>query len=506
MTTLHLPKKTTYISSDAENRLMIQSIQRRSLLRVPPSSNPFAGGVAGVLLVLCLWLILGMRLVAEVPTYAVAEIPFDFYPEAINASGQMAGMFWPGGGAGRACLYSGGTFTNLGTLPGGDYSEATGINASGQVVGFSTTPIGDHAFLYSGGVMMDLGTLPYGDSSRATAINDAGQITGWSSTWQPGWFVHPVHAFIYFGGVMTDLGNIAPSYPTAWSEGYSINSSGQVVGWSDNDNLDAHAFLYSGGHMTDLGTLGGTESRATGINDSGTVVGWSNTTGDAATHAFKYAGGMTDLGTLPGDQDSRARAINSNGQIVGWSGWESVSSNPAFIYTDLTGMVQLDTHVIGDWRILDPFAINSAGQIGARGILEEPYTDTSVLLTPTGGPPHPAFFSGEVSVGNGIYYLQFPNGTPFGYYAYLTDPHFIYHFDMGYEYWFDANDGQGGIFFYDFASGHFFYTSPTFGFPYLYDFTLNTVLYYYPDPHNPGHYTTNPRYFYDFATGQIITM
>jgi N-acetylneuraminic acid mutarotase len=119
---------------------------------------------------------------------------------------------------------------------------------------------------------------------------------------------------------------------------------------------------------------------------------------------------------------------------------------------------------------------------------------------------HPAFFSGEVSLGNGIYYLQFPNGTPFGYYSYLTDPRFIYHFDMGYEYWFDANNADHGIFSYDFASSHFFYTSPSFPFPYLYDFSLNTVLYYYPDPNNPGHYTTNPRYFYNFATGQIITM
>ena len=119
---------------------------------------------------------------------------------------------------------------------------------------------------------------------------------------------------------------------------------------------------------------------------------------------------------------------------------------------------------------------------------------------------HPAFFSGEVSLGNGVYYLQFPNGNVFGYYAYLSDPHWIYHFDMGYEYWFDANDGHNGIYFYDFMSTHFFYTSPSFPFPYLYDFSLNTVLYYYPDPNNPGHYTTNPRYFYNFATGQIITM
>jgi len=121
-------------------------------------------------------------------------------------------------------------------------------------------------------------------------------------------------------------------------------------------------------------------------------------------------------------------------------------------------------------------------------------------------PGHASFFNGEIALGNGVYYLQFPNGTPFGYYSYLTDPYWIYHFDMGYEYWFDANDGHSGIYFYDNASTHFFYTSPSFPFPYLYDFTLNTVLYYYPDTNNPGHYTTNPRYFYNFASGQIITM
>ncbi len=118
---------------------------------------------------------------------------------------------------------------------------------------------------------------------------------------------------------------------------------------------------------------------------------------------------------------------------------------------------------------------------------------------------HPAFFAGEVSLGDGAYYLAFPDGTRFGYYSYLTDPNYIYHFDLGYEYVFDADDGNSGIYLYDFASDDFFYTSRTFPYPYLYDFSLNTVLYYYPDPNNLGHYTSNPRYFYDFATQTIIT-
>ena len=118
---------------------------------------------------------------------------------------------------------------------------------------------------------------------------------------------------------------------------------------------------------------------------------------------------------------------------------------------------------------------------------------------------HPAFFDGEVSVGNAVNYLAFSNGNFFGYYSYLADASYIYHFDLGYEYVFDANDGQGGVYLYDFASNTFFYTSPSFPFPYLYDFTLQTVLYYFPDTTSAGHYTTNPRYFANLSTGQIIT-
>ena len=116
----------------------------------------------------------------------------------------------------------------------------------------------------------------------------------------------------------------------------------------------------------------------------------------------------------------------------------------------------------------------------------------------------PAFFNGEVSLGNAVYYLAFTSGNYFGYYADLGND-YIYHFDLGYEYVFDAKDGNSGVYLYDFASNDFFYTSPAYPFPYLYDFGSNSVLYYYPSTNDPGHYTSNPRYFYDFATSSVIT-
>ena len=59
--------------------------------------------------------------------------------------------------------------TDLGTLRRLG-SSANGINASGQVVGDADTSSGDnHAFLYSNGTMTDLGTLPGGSESSHTA-------------------------------------------------------------------------------------------------------------------------------------------------------------------------------------------------------------------------------------------------------------------------------------------------------------------------------------------------
>ena len=119
---------------------------------------------------------------------------------------------------------------------------------------------------------------------------------------------------------------------------------------------------------------------------------------------------------------------------------------------------------------------------------------------------HASFFAGEAALSNGVYYLALPNGNPFGYYAYLPDSNYIYHFDAGYEYVFDANDGKGGVYFYDFTSGDWWYTGRQYPFPYIYDFGLSAFLYYFPDTNNAGHYTTNPRYFYNFTAGAIIAL
>lgn len=78
----------------------------------------------------------------------------------------------------RAHLFRAGTLIDLGTL-GGQNSEVRGINARGEVVGFSDTATGVvHAFVYRDGVMKDLGAIASPAHTFGEGINDGGAIAG----------------------------------------------------------------------------------------------------------------------------------------------------------------------------------------------------------------------------------------------------------------------------------------------------------------------------------------
>jgi probable HAF family extracellular repeat protein len=111
-------------------------------------------------------------------------------PTAINASGEVAGLYIDGGGTQpHAILYSNGHITELGSL-GGATSGAESLNNQGQVVGWATlagapgSPTYTQpqaAFLYENGQMYNLNSLlspgvPPLDLGVATGINNLGQI------------------------------------------------------------------------------------------------------------------------------------------------------------------------------------------------------------------------------------------------------------------------------------------------------------------------------------------
>lgn len=266
---------------------------------------------------------------------------------AINASGQVAGWTGPGSTGFQPASFTGGIHV-LGSLPGGDGTgQALGINNSGVIVGAANVG-GDHthAFRYQGGTMQDLGTLGGNlsgavyNESQAKAINAVGQIVGFSSFSPPSGGPGMItHAFLYQDGAMTDLGTLGKSV-SGVSEATAINSSGQIVGYSNSTGLGPfHAFLYDHGQMHDLGSLSNdpsADTQATGINDQAQIVGLS--IGNALhPDAFLYEHGhMYDLNDLvPRDSGWTlfgASAINDLGQIVG-EGQNPQGEDHAFLLT-----------------------------------------------------------------------------------------------------------------------------------------------------------------------------
>lgn len=257
---------------------------------------------------------------------------------------------------------------SLGTL-GSAYSNAAGINNTGQVVGYIENFPGIQGFVtgINGEGMMTLGS--FGDrTSDASNINNSGQVAGYYDFNGNMNF----HAFITGpnGVGMTDLGTLGGVY----SAGLSINNSGQVVGSSfTTSNKYEHAFITgpNGVGMTDLGTLNGKDaSFASDINNSGQVVGGSYVTSNGNPgHAFitgPNGVGMTDLGTLDGKENSYATGINDSGQVSGTSGNYGGADSRAFI-TGPNGDGMIDLGAMGgDWSIAT--GINNFGQvIGVAG-------------------------------------------------------------------------------------------------------------------------------------------
>jgi probable HAF family extracellular repeat protein len=204
------------------------------------------------------------------------------YASAINDTGQVIGNGHGAVGESARGFLNAGRATQLFDTFGGAWSQAYGINRSGQVVGAGATPNptgstpDEHAFLYQNGVMRDVGTLG-GNNSNARDINDAGQITGYSSItlrFEEYGYDRDTHAFLYERGTMKDLGTLGGTE----SMGFAINNAGVVVGESLlPENLARAAFVYARGRMTDLNTEvrlpeGWILVKALDINDKGQIL------------------------------------------------------------------------------------------------------------------------------------------------------------------------------------------------------------------------------------------
>lgn len=312
---------------------------------------------------------------------------------------------------------------DLGTLPNDDVSISTGINDSGQVVGYSfnSSNLRFRAFLWENGVMKELGTLG-GKESIAFDINNSGQVVGLSHTGkQDAYGSDMFHAFVWTKtNAMIDLTPNAAAQSTRaeginnagevifsqssqgflWKNGmrtelcrqktclfpYDINSSGLVVGTAEvvlaqycyggrggGCSVDAatRGHLWDKGDLINLGTIGDAKDRtnssmAVAINDKGQIVGEANN----RCVLWEKKDKIVELGAL-GDR-CIALDINNKGLIVARTDdYRNGGKSRALLWQKQQGLQDLNNFIPANsgWVLNEARSINNVGQIAGYGTI-----------------------------------------------------------------------------------------------------------------------------------------
>lgn len=330
-------------------------------------------------------------------------------PAALNSFGSVVGTAY--GGEYPTCAFHYDYLQKFIHEEGAVNSRAFGINATSMIVGdaFQVGPMEprSHATLWKDGIPMDLGVLKGQVYSRANGINAMGQVVGYSGLQRDS---TQSRAFVWSGQTgMTDIGTLGGAYAQA----YAINDAGYITGASQTQGMGpmvtTHAFIYRlptppyprFNRMVDLGALGGLSSYGMAINSYNHVVGYSTiTTGDERVHGFLHDGAkMIDLGSLGGPGNrwgsdvSVALGVNNYDQVVGYTYLPAIGDMPiqqvAFLWRrGVSGggqMINLNKLLFGDGKnylVFSATAINDNGQIVGTAYDLRNGSVRAVLLTP----------------------------------------------------------------------------------------------------------------------------
>ena len=219
---------------------------------------------------------------AKVYAYASVDYPGAAQSLVLDTDGTTAVggfVFDPGSATSptAAFTFAGGAYQTL-TVPGSTVSVATGINATGLIVGVYEDLAGvRRGFANNAGTFSNV-DFPGASNTQAIGVNDAGQIVGD--------YVDAAgveHGFVSNGGTFTTI-----DFPGATATvAAGINAAGDIVGqWLDATG--SQGFLLQAGVFTPINFPLATSTTAFGINDTGEIAGYYT---DAAgnTHGFVYA-------------------------------------------------------------------------------------------------------------------------------------------------------------------------------------------------------------------------
>jgi probable HAF family extracellular repeat protein len=285
------------------------------------------------------------------------------------------------------------TVTDLGTLPGGNFSQPFFINRNGVVSGSASLADGtQNAILWLNGRMSDIGTPGLGGpNSIAFVENENSQAVGEAetSTSDPngedfcGFGTHLICLpFLWQGATMIPLPTLGGNNGVAMA----ISKGGEVAGFAENSTPDPGCpvpqvlhflpVVWEKGVIHKLPTFAGDpDGVARQINDYGQVVGGSGTCATfnanflynlVPAHALLWEKGKaTDLGNLGGQTGlaggNIAYDINNEGQVVGVSDLPGDTTFHAFLWIRGTGMQDLGT-LSGDVASIS-ISINDTGSV-----------------------------------------------------------------------------------------------------------------------------------------------
>jgi probable HAF family extracellular repeat protein len=272
------------------------------------------------------------------------------------------------------------TITDLGTLPGTSLSIATGINDSGQIVGYANNATGSQSFLYSNGQMTPISDPVSG--VPAGGINNAGQIVS------QGEYINNSGQVVsqpFQIPVTTTVGGVTTTTMTTFMPA-GINDAGQILGIIQNIGSTTYpqdVGIYQNGKFFDITKalgLAHDSTYAMAINNAGSVLLGDYNAASGNTFVVLYnPNGTSQILPL---ESGKLPAMNDLGQIIGMNQLGNVLYSNG-TYTPLLSLLPPSSQSL--WQGLNPMAINDEGQIVGEGVTSNGQIH-AFLMTPTATP------------------------------------------------------------------------------------------------------------------------
>ncbi len=226
----------------------------------------------------------------------------------INNAGAVVGGYVDTAGKSHGMMISSGVVTNIDD-PKGVSTVCRGINATNQVVGVYYDTSGyPHGFLWSAGTFTDIIGTTGSLFSEATGINDSGDIVG--DYYNPS--IGSFHGFLLKGGVYQDLA-VSGAVNTF---GGGINATDEVTLWWTDSAGYRQSVLYNGTTYTTINVPGMAQSQASGINTTGQIA-YVVSDPYNVVHAAVKKGTVYSIIDFPKGSQTQGGGINDSSEFVG---------------------------------------------------------------------------------------------------------------------------------------------------------------------------------------------